>query len=347
MSKEKVSLSDIILEVSNKINRETHVALPAIIDKYDFKAQKANVKINIKQMYDGQPIDMPVIPNVPVIFPSSGGASLTMPVKSGDGCIIIFCDSDIKNWLLGGNNVNPQTTRYHSLSDAVAIIGLNNFTKVSGAENNEDMLLNYAGSKIRFKTGGIVDIHNAKEVNIKTDNLIINCSSDVNITAKNANVTLSAAATIKAASAAIETTGDINATCANANIKASGDIKAECANSTINASGAINTTTPTFTQNGNMKISGNIEVEGTSKLTGNTDCSGTITGSVVKAGSVDLATHTHNYKEPVVGSEPTAAVPSVTGSANSLGGKDGGEPQQKSLKDKMQENFNNQKLPLF
>jgi phage gp45-like len=301
MSKEKVSLSDIIMEVSNKINRETHVALPAIIDKYDFKTQKANVKINIKQMYDGQAIDMPVIPNVPVIFPSSGGASLTMPVKAGDGCIIVFCDSDIKNWLLGGNNVNPQTTRSHNLSDAVAIIGLNNFTKISGAENNEDMLLSYAGSKLRFKAGGIVDIHNAKEINIKTDNLIINCSSDVNITAKNANVTLSAAATIKAASAKIETTGDISATCANAIIK---------------ASGAINTTTPEFTQNGNMKISGNIEVTGTSKLTGNTDCSATITGSVVKAGSVDLATHTHNYKEPVVGSEPTAAVPSVTGTAN-------------------------------
>jgi hypothetical protein len=41
--------------------------------------------------------DYPMISGVPVIFPRSGGASITMPVKVGDGCLIVFLDRDARS----------------------------------------------------------------------------------------------------------------------------------------------------------------------------------------------------------------------------------------------------------
>jgi hypothetical protein len=155
-------MSEVIEALQKKIAANLRVAMPAIIKKYDFKTQAADVQIDIKELYfDGSHSDYPIISGVPVIFPRSGGASITMPVKAGDGCLLVFLDRDASSWLLGASGLVPQSRRVHHLSDGVAIIGLNPFSKVSAAENNEDVLLQFSDSKIRLKPGGIIDIHNA------------------------------------------------------------------------------------------------------------------------------------------------------------------------------------------
>ncbi len=320
--------NEIFLGAMNKVNREIRVSLPAIIDSYDFKTQKANVKVNISQVYDGQAVDIPIIPNVPVIFPNSGGASLTMPVKKGDGCLLIFCDTDIKNWLLGGDGVKPQTTRMHSLTDAVAIIGLGTFTKVRGVENNEDVLLHYADSKIRLKPNGVIDIHNAKEINVKTEKVIINCKTafvksedTVAVECKSASVKAQENIVIECKTANIKATEILNAECKTLTAKVSESASVECQSASIKASGTINTETPNFTQKGNMKIDGNVEVTGTSKLTGNVDSDATIKGNAVKAGNVDLGSHTHSYIDSVgEAAVPTARTTQAPAGGNAVQG---------------------------
>jgi hypothetical protein len=258
-------MSEVIEALQKKIAANLRVAMPAIIKKYDFKTQAADVQIDIKELYfDGSYSDYPMISGVPVIFPRSGGASITMPVKVGDGCLIVFLDRDARSWLLGSSGGVPQSRRVHHLSDAVAIIGLNPFSKVSAAENNEDVLLQFSDSKIRLKPGGIIDIHNAKEINIKTENVIINCQK-ADITAKEANIT---------------------------------------------ASETINTKTPTFTQTGNMKIDGNIEITGTSLLKDKLTSQKGIENSganLVSNGKI-FESHTHDYipaLEPAPNPVPT------------------------------------------
>ncbi len=258
---EQKTLSGILNDLSNKTSREIHCSLPAIIQKYDFKKQKASVKVNIKRVYQDSVIDMPIFSNVPVMFVSSGGASLTMPINKGDSCLLIFCDVDIQSWLLGGDNLKSPTMRSHSLNDAVAIVGLNQFTKSIKVENNTDVLLQYSNSKIRLKPNGVVNIESAKELNIKTENVIINCKT-----------------------AQITTTADATINVVNANIK---------------ASGVINTETATFTQKGNLKVDGNIEVTGTSKLTGALTTENGIKnsgGNLVSNGKT-FETHTHTYND--------------------------------------------------
>jgi hypothetical protein len=65
-------------------------------------SKKASVKIDMQELHDDDSsIDYPVITDVPIIFPRSGGASFTMPVLWGDSCIVFFLDRDISNWLNG------------------------------------------------------------------------------------------------------------------------------------------------------------------------------------------------------------------------------------------------------
>lgn len=295
-------MSEVIEALQKKITTNLRVAMPAIIKKYDFKTQKADVQIDIKELYhDGSHSDYPMISGVPIIFPKSGGASITMPVKVGDGCLLVFLDRDARSWLLGSSGGVPQSRRVHHLSDAVAIIGLNPFSKVSAAENNEDVLLQFSDSKIRLKPGGIIDIHNAKEINIKTENVIINC--------KNANIKAEESIIAECKTLNTKTTEATNIECKVASIKASESANIETKNASIKASGTINTETPTFTQKGNMKIDGNIEITGTSELKGNTNCSAVLTGNTVKTKSgIDLSLHTHDYipaLEPAPNPVPT------------------------------------------
>jgi phage gp45-like len=302
---ENTGLSDVLEALMNKINTELNVSIPGVIEKYDFKTQKANVRINIKP-YQKVDVDFPIVPNVPLVFPRSGGASLTMPVKKGDGCLLVFSDLDAKSWLLGADNVKPQTSRRHHLTDAIAIIGLNPFTKPSQAENNEDVLLSYSDSKIRLKPNGIIDIHNAKEVNVKTESVIINCknaqvksSENVNVECKNASIKSSEATSIDCKTASIKASDSVSVDTKTANLKASENANIECQNATVKASGAINTETPNFTQKGNMKIDGNIEITGTSLLKGKLTSQNGIenSGANLVSNGKTFETHTHSYQD--------------------------------------------------
>ncbi len=326
-----MSESDIIKAIQTKIANNLHVAMPAIIEEYNFKQQRASVKIVVQQLYESDTyIDYPILSGVPVIFPNSGGASITMPVNRGDSCLVLFLDRDSRAWLLGGVNVKPKSKRVHHLSDAVAIMGLSPFSKASPAKNNTDVLINFSGSSITLKPQGKVDIVSAKEVNVKTENIVINC--------KTASVKAEETVAVECKSASVKAQENIAIECKTANIKAneatSIDCKTltatvgeaatiNCQSASIKANGTINTEATTFTQKGKMKIEGDIEVTGTSKLTGNVDCTSTIKGNTIEGGTVkttsgkNLATHTHSYIMPIAETTPTQVTPNTpTGTAN-------------------------------
>jgi hypothetical protein len=68
-------------------------------------------------------VNMPLLPDVPVVFMGGGGAILTFPINVGDECLCVFSSLCIDAWWqLGG--VQKQTDiRSHDLSDAFAIFG--------------------------------------------------------------------------------------------------------------------------------------------------------------------------------------------------------------------------------
>ncbi|MBC3540665.1 Gp138 family membrane-puncturing spike protein [Rufibacter sediminis] len=164
---DKDNLSDLLRQAMTSRLADVRVAMPAAIVEYDFKTQKASVKPLINRRYaDGRISEFPVINNVPVVFPRSGGASLTFPVVSGDTVLLLFCDRSIDAWTNSGGTVNQDDNRMHSLNDAVAIPGLIPFALGTKAKNNEDVLLTYAGAEIEITSDGQINMKSPVKVTV-------------------------------------------------------------------------------------------------------------------------------------------------------------------------------------
>jgi hypothetical protein len=98
-----------------------HVSVPGRVEKYDASKQRADIKPLVKT---AQGESVPVITNVPIIFPGGGGFRVVFPVVKGDTVLLVFCERSIDNWKKRGGEVDPIDTRHHALSDAVAYVGL-------------------------------------------------------------------------------------------------------------------------------------------------------------------------------------------------------------------------------
>lgn len=68
-------------------------------------------------------VTLPVLVDVPVVFPSGGGFTLTFPIKKGDEALIVFSSRCIDSWWQSGA-IGPQAElRMHDLSDGFALVG--------------------------------------------------------------------------------------------------------------------------------------------------------------------------------------------------------------------------------
>lgn len=144
-----------------------HTSFPAIIVSYDYATQKASVQPALNKIYtNGDVVSMPILSDVPVIFPRSGGASLTFPVNVDDTVLIVCSERSMDSWLNQGGQVTPNDPRKFDLSDAIAIIGLYPFFVSSPATNNTDTTLQYKNSKIIIDSSGNVKIETASTIAI-------------------------------------------------------------------------------------------------------------------------------------------------------------------------------------
>lgn len=117
--------------------KDVHTAMPGIIVAFNGADQIAQVQPAIRRIFSTgdqdveilTPADLPVLINVPVIFPQGGGFSLTFPVGVGDECLILFAERSIDNWHESGGVQNPQAWRMHNLSDAICFVGMNSKPK--------------------------------------------------------------------------------------------------------------------------------------------------------------------------------------------------------------------------
>lgn len=144
-----------------------HTAFPGKVISYDYTQKKAVIQPQINKKYtDGTVQAMPILNNVPVIFPFASGASITFPVNEGDYCLVLCCERSIDEWLTTARQAAPNDPRKLDISDAVAIMGLLPFTETSPADNNTDFLISYQGSKIRIKENGAIVIQTSDTVAI-------------------------------------------------------------------------------------------------------------------------------------------------------------------------------------
>jgi hypothetical protein len=123
------SLAEVLRRARSRAVQDVRVGLPGVVVAYDSATQLADVKPQISDTFEEEDgtvsnIAIPVIVNVPVIFPAGGGMRITFPVRTGDTVWLMFSDRSLDAWLSAGGDTAPADLRRHHLSDAVAIPGL-------------------------------------------------------------------------------------------------------------------------------------------------------------------------------------------------------------------------------
>ncbi len=106
---------------------DVHTAMPARVERFDAAKQVADcaplLQARIETEAGFETVALPVVPNVPVVFPGGGEFRVTFPVKPGDVVLLVFSEASLDRWqALDG--VQPGDERRHHLADAIAIPGL-------------------------------------------------------------------------------------------------------------------------------------------------------------------------------------------------------------------------------
>lgn len=125
---------------------EMWTALPGIVESFDPAAMTVSVQPAIRGRVtrpDGSVVSvaLPLLVDVPVVFPSGGGFTLTFPVAAGDDCLVVFGSRCIDAWWQSGGVQEPLEARMHDLSDAFCVIGPRSQPRVLSNVSTDDVEL--------------------------------------------------------------------------------------------------------------------------------------------------------------------------------------------------------------
>ncbi|HEB3560740.1 TPA: hypothetical protein RZC73_003070 [Escherichia coli] len=116
------------VRLAGSVMSALRVSMPGIVQSFDPDAVTVVVQPAIKGYEPdsngiNQSTTLPLLVDVPVVFPRGGGCTLTFPVKAGDECLVVFADRCIDFWWQSGGIQEPVDERMHDLSDAFCIVG--------------------------------------------------------------------------------------------------------------------------------------------------------------------------------------------------------------------------------
>lgn len=157
--------------------RQTNCHKVGRIVSFNSENQTAQAELMITRETEGKVIEYPILVDCPVIFLSGGDSRITMPIKEGDSCLILFNDEDIDNWFTSGNKLSPNTNRMHSLTDGFILVGM---------RNNANKVSNYLTNAINLR-------YNNSDISIYSDHIEITDGS-CTITMSGGNITLEGSA---------------------------------------------------------------------------------------------------------------------------------------------------------
>lgn len=165
------------------LRSEIQTSTPAIIQSFDPIKRTCTAQPTIKSLLTGldgkkQWVQLPVIVDIPVIFPSGGGYTLTFPIAQGDECLLIFASRCIDAWWYNGGIQNQDDVRFHDYSDGFALVGVNSVPNVIPSISTNSV-------QLRSNNGAdFVEIKNDK-INVVSTNEIVLTSPKITLNATN------------------------------------------------------------------------------------------------------------------------------------------------------------------
>ena len=121
-------------------------ALPGIINSFNPVKRTCEVQPTLMaRVRDAKGefkwVQLPMLVDCPVIFPSGGGFTLTFPLAKGDECLVIFASRCIDSWWQSGGIAVQAELRMHDLSDGFVMPGPRSVPNVEPAISASDVQL--------------------------------------------------------------------------------------------------------------------------------------------------------------------------------------------------------------
>lgn len=93
------------------------------VQSFNAGKQTAEVSLNLQLTVSSIVRSYPLLVDVPVFVLGGGDRVVTVPIHSGDTCLVLFNDRDIDNWFSTGAIATPSSGRLHNLADGLALVG--------------------------------------------------------------------------------------------------------------------------------------------------------------------------------------------------------------------------------
>lgn len=126
------TLAGVITHAVDRRLANVHTCIPAKVTRYDETLQQVDAQPLVKAVYrneQGEQLveSLPLVVNVPVMFPGAGKYRITFPVEVDTTVLLLFTEASLDKWLAQGGEVDPLDGRRFHLSDGIALLGLHDF----------------------------------------------------------------------------------------------------------------------------------------------------------------------------------------------------------------------------
>ena len=146
--------------------KRVNTCLPAIVRSYDPATRRAMVEPALPLVgKDGTLLNRAPVPNVPVVWPSGGGYTLTFPLAAGDPVLLVYAQRGIGGFKRTFGPSVPDLDGFFAAKDAVALAGFGTLSvtpAVAGAvnlqANDGSAYISLGANGIALKTSGAVTI---------------------------------------------------------------------------------------------------------------------------------------------------------------------------------------------
>ncbi len=165
-----------IRSIADSAVSKINTAVGGTIISYNSATNRATVKpVGTKLFEDNRRLPYPDIFNVPVVFPTSMGGTcgVTFPLNPGDGCLIVFSQDNMDDFLNDGGKTDD--VRQFQLNDAICIPGLYTGATDGMANKSGSLCLFFGGSTITLDGGGFVGtLADGTNFNFSGSDLVVN-----------------------------------------------------------------------------------------------------------------------------------------------------------------------------
>lgn len=162
-------------------------ALPSVVTAVDLSKQTVSVQPSIQgniSAPDGssQSVNLPLLVDVPIVWPRAGGFALTFPIVAGDEVLVVFASRCIDSWWQSGGVGVQAEVRMHDLSDGFAVLApTSQPKKLSGVSSSNVQLRDEAGTTyVEIAPGGKIKLLGATSIDLN--------APTINIAATNINI---------------------------------------------------------------------------------------------------------------------------------------------------------------